>query len=389
MQAGQKTDSGIIFHWVLRLNKLTASRFKAMSIELLLLITVLATAEVFAEEQNSENPKAREFFALLKSNFAGWDLNHNNILTGDEITNCIENPAVRGKNAAALAALKTLERFSIRNTGTYSDFTPLELENLRQSFAYGDKEARGLVKCYHDSLLKLSRQAKKLFTGDCAHINGIKQGHTSDCYFLSVVGSMVSLDPQSVARYIKCNEDGTYSVSFYGSNPIRVNRPTDGEIATYTDSGGDGYWLTVLEKAYGILKSKEGFNHKPPVEPLDDVATHGSSTVDVIYAFTGHASSPYSLRNSLTRDLIRQILADASKNKRLAVTTVPGHCLAFISYDQNSDSVRIWNPWGSTKFYKAAGTMMNDGYLTLTVDDYLSRFGHVFVELDKKESQGL
>src|SRR5205807_2122570 len=50
--------------------------------------------------------KHSPFVMVVLRNWPNWDLNHNGILSPDEIDRAVEDPAVKGPDAAAAAALK-------------------------------------------------------------------------------------------------------------------------------------------------------------------------------------------------------------------------------------------------------------------------------------------
>lgn len=320
-----------------------------------------------------DDESADDFFAVIRLYFDQWDVKHDGILTGDDIARALENPSNTPQAAVALAALKTQERFDYRKSSRFAPFTLSELTSLQNSLAFGDKDAKDLVHFYRIGINKVEHQCMRLFAHRLPHINGIKQGHTSDCYFLAVVGALVTVHPEAVKRMISANPDGTYTVRLQGG-PVTVGAPTLGEIATYADSGGDGYWLTVLEKAYGIRKEELSTKGVSFVEPLDAVTIHGGNMMPVVLALTGRKGRYYNFKNLEDRQNARQTIASAESEQRLIATDVPGHCLTLIHYDPMLDQMRIWNPWGTNQFYDKAGVQMKNGFFTLSTDDYLNRF---------------
>ncbi len=336
--------------------------------------------DAFQRKELNGDRSSNDFFATVRLYFNKWDVNHDGILTGDEIAKALQSPNLSPQEAVALAALKTQERFDYRQTSNFQPFTLSELASIQNSLALGNHDAQELVRFYRIGINKVLHQSMRLFAHQLPHINGIKQGHTSDCYFLAVVGSMVTVNPQGIKRMISPNADGTYTVSFYGVSPVSVAKPTLGEIATYADSGGDGYWLTVLEKAYAIRKeelSKKGVDF---VEPLDAVTIHGGNMNPVVLALTGHKALFEHFREEANRQNARQKIQDAEAGRRLVATDVPGHCLAIIRYEPMADRVTIWNPWGSSGYYDKAGATMKNGFFTLSMYDYLHRFEGVCIE---------
>lgn len=335
---------------------------------------VLQSINSFQKQDLKSDESANDFFAVVRLYFDKWDIQHDGVLTGDDIARALQNPNNTPQEAVALAALKTQERFDYRKESSFAPFTLSELANLQNSLAFGDSDAKALVHFYRIGINKVEHQTMRLFAHQLPHINGIKQGHTSDCYFLAVVGAIVTVDPAAIKRMIATNADGTFTVYLQGVSPVKVDPPTLGEIATYADSGGDGYWLTVLEKAYGIRKEELSTTGGAFVEPLDAVTIHGGNMLPVVLGLTGNKGRYYSFKKSEDRQNARQIIAGAESAKCLVATDVPGHCLTLIKYDQALDQMQIWNPWGTSQYYDKAGVMMDNGFFTLPTEEFLNRF---------------
>ncbi|MBX9689420.1 MAG: hypothetical protein K2X27_22110 [Candidatus Obscuribacterales bacterium] len=322
--------------------------------------------------------KDSDFFDVVSANFAVWDLNRDGILSGNEIARALQDPACRGKAAAALAALKTQERLDMRKDNRFSDFTLKEFEDLRTAYKLGGKPAVSLVKYYNNGIGKIEKQAPQLFKYGSPHITHIRQGQTSDCYFLAPVASMTEQRSEELVRMIEPNRDDTFTVRLKHFEPIVLAAPTEAEIATYTDAGDDGIWLMLLEKAYATVKASS--KNIDMVEELDVTALHGGNSGRVIYYLTGHKSKHFKFSDPLLRDGIRGVIKEAFARHRLVTTGVPGHCLAVLRYDEPSDSVLIWNPWGSTRLYKAVGMKMEHGYFWISLSDFVQRFSGITVE---------
>ena len=96
-------------------------------------------------------------------------------------------------------------------------------------------------------------------------VDGIKptafrQGKLGDCYFMAALGSLAAIDKHAIAKMIKDNLDGTYTVTFPISpnEPITVDAPSEVERARYTrtysiDNLRENYgdWPIIMEKAFG------------------------------------------------------------------------------------------------------------------------------------------
>lgn len=337
----------------------------------ILIITMALPA--FCQELTSTS-----FFDILKAGFQTWDINHDGILTGDEIAADLQNPQFTAREAAALAALKTQERFDMRNTKHFADFTLQDVYNLEREYEHGDRQALALVRYFNMGVHKLQKQAPSLFSGQRPHIIGIQQGHTSDCYFLSAVASFAEARPNDLMALFTANSDGTFTVNLHHHQPIVLPPPSSAEVATYSDAGADGVWLTVLEKAYALAKEQRLDMNM--TEPLDAVTIRGGSPSQVIYYLTGHKAHFYPFKNPSVRACADQLLSEAFANHCVVTTTVPGHVLAVVKYDPQQRAVQIWNPWGTNRVYKTIDVRMNHGCFWMPVQEWVTRFRGVSIE---------
>lgn len=349
-----------------------------ITMQLLLLAYTLSTGTPALKVNQTLRP-TYGFFTVLKRNFNSWDINHDGILTGDEISQDLQNPSIIGKEAAALAALKTQERFDWRaDNKQFASFTNKQIDDLQNGFSNGNKQARALVSYYKRCLSKLEHQSPILFRYDYPHITSIRQGHNSDCYFLSSVASLAEQRPQEFMDMFKENSNGTYTVCFKHPGPITVQAPTPAEYATYPDAAEDGAWLTVIEKAYGesLLRSE----NCSLVEPFDPLVLHGGFAGRVLANITGHRTKYYNFKNPEVRNKVPEALSEAFNRRHAVVADMPGHVLAVVRFDAEQNLVLIWNPWGSDGYYKPAGEKMEHGCFWMSLSDFLERFKGVTIE---------
>jgi len=129
---------------------------------------------------------------------------------------------------------------------------------------------------------------RELFAQGVPHMTAMRQYFTSDCYFLSAVGSIAETNPTVLVKLITTEGAGTYVVRFPGQPAVRVSAPTDSEIATYT-AAKDGVWLSVLQKAYAAVRIRMEPKEAATLQPLDSVGFRTGNTA-VMELFTGHAS---------------------------------------------------------------------------------------------------
>jgi hypothetical protein len=303
-------------------------------------------------------------------------------LSREEVDTDIQNPAICGEDATALSAIKVYLRGESDKVDYLLGFSLNSLcpfeggETTGESAQVLSDQGRKLLYLFGKYLGKISRENVRLYGRDIPHMDTIKQGRTGDCYFLATVGGLAFQAPQRLKSLIVENSDGSYSVTFPRHKTISVPPPTDCEIACYSDAGGDGLWLHVLEKAYALFKNKKGER----TEALDMVI-HGGSGGRMIMFLTGNVCTRYP--NAVTDGATaRRLLSQALAAKKVVNTGTTGHCLTVLSYDTVADNITIWNPWGTSVFYKAAGMKMKNGVFTMSFADFQKAFLSLLIEGD-------
>jgi hypothetical protein len=169
---------------------------------------------------------------------------------------------------------------------------------------------------------------------------------------------------------IETNGNGTYTVHFFGTNPVTIEKPSLAEISAFNTDAGDGLWLPVLVKAYGRYK----LDHKStpvPEDPLEAVAIHGGLTSPIIALLTNHGTSSH--RPSQFEGELRKKLADSFSNNRIVIVHAKGHAMTGISYDRGSDEITVWNPWGNTGNFKKWNVKMKNGYFTMPIAELVEK----------------
>ena len=188
--------------------------------------------------------------------------------------------------------------------------------------------------------------------------------------------------PKDLMRLIQDNNDGSYTVHFYGTDPIRIGCVSDAEISSYA-STDDGLWLPVLLKAFGKLGLKKKWNNHDDTptheDPLEAMAIHGGNCAPVVGFLSGHAVN--SKKPQEIAGNIRKQFVSAFDDHRMVMCGGPGHALAVIDYDRKSDQVKIWNPWGSDGAYKELDVTMKDGFFIMPVSAFVEKCNNVMFEI--------
>jgi hypothetical protein len=199
---------------------------------------------------------------------------------------------------------------------------------------------------------------------------------------MSVVGALINERPNDLVRLIQANNNGTYTVHFFQQPPVTVSCPTPAEISAFNTDSSDGLWFPVLIKAFGKFKLDSHWRIPDgPVEqidPFEAAVIKGGRAPQVVALLTGHATKVFSTQK-IAQDL-RGKFNRAFKEHRLVTAGVPGHIMTVIAYDNKSDRVQIWNPWGTDNFYKVLDSKMTHGMMWIPTAEFIERCHHVAFE---------
>jgi hypothetical protein len=314
-----------------------------------------------------------DFLAAVQKNFARWDLNHNGILSSNELDSAVADSHTTGPDAAAVAALKRASRtaktplpaFSITNIAA---ITASRQPDLSQFYLEGVKRLAGMTN-------------RTLFASGLPRLETIHQGRLGNCFSLAPLGAMVYRDPAQVAAMFTVETNGDFSVRL-GRRTVEVAPPTDAEIAMSSSNEHDGIWVNVYEKALGTARNDDRPENERLDSPLDALARGGSAGTMLAY-ITGHDMKRFSFKfaklpASATNDVagrldeLREKLRAATAGKILMTcgtikpTTpelTPNHAYAVLGYDAASDKVMLWNPHGQD-FAPHGAEGPENGYVT-------------------------
>ncbi len=217
---------------------------------------------------------------------------------------------------------------------------------------------------------------RQLFSDAGPSADDVSQGYVGDCYYLTVLSSVATLDPMKIRQSVVDLGDGTYAVQFSrGSSNVFVRVDADlptwanGQLA-YADFGAqNSTWVAVMEKAYAYFRTSKLSYAAISAGWMDEsYAALGSRSDTTVSAATGQS----------LLDLIQNELS-AGKSVTFATTTpvsgaalVGGHAYTVVSvgYDANGQAatLRLRNPWGIDG---AGSDGANDGYVTVTAEQAL------------------
>jgi hypothetical protein len=336
-------------------------------------------------------------------NWTAWDRDHNDQLSLEEIDAAVLDRSVSGDDAAAAGTLKLIvRRAEMKDIALTRDYFQTY---SRQRLAKGALLTDEAAELETVDILNQERTTAKrgstsppdwdLYFSASRHriargaggwtgrfeLDHLRQGPLSDCFFLSSLGSLLMQRPKQLTSLLTPLADGTFQANFPGQAPFIVRPPTDAELAISSVSAGDGYWLPVMEEAFGQYRMmKKGI--EDDVEATDSIS-HGGRTGPTIDALTGHSHKSITLAPSAERrkaaagkvlPQLRAELLAAIRDRRVMTVSVispavdaggritegtdhgtaphipPGitrhHAYAILSYDRSSDVIRLWNPHG-------------------------------------------
>jgi hypothetical protein len=353
-----------------------------------------------------------DFMKRYQANFAKWDSlsGHKGYLTSKDVDTLMQDPNIKGDDAAAVAELKTFES-DLRDKpsgGMHPPdirFTPsgYSVGGSAQTFQGQGGSVGGNYEMQRGALQQASHE---LFPDGQPDWNKVTQGQNGDCVLESSAISQDHVDPKKLQQMIADNHDGTYTVHFDGTKPVTVQAPTDAELAHYGNAGSNGVWSAVLSKAYGTLNYQDGKfldDNLTGREPFDGI--NGSFPQQVMPYFTGHGTLTYDVPGlaqdgQLGMDGLRNGLVSATSSGRMALATtgdqpttkdglIGEHAYAVIGYDKDKDSITLRNPWGRSLQGLPSDITQDPnhpGLLTMPLTRFAQNFQQVVVD-DPSEAQ--
>ncbi len=365
--------------------------------------------------QAQEEKEVQLLGQFFRNCFDRWCHNSSGLLRLQEVDAVIANPQARGNEAAAAVLLH--RRLSAPARGGTNGISAEELQALAS-----DPESRRRFFQLRNHIWYVNRTAgRTLFMPKDPNFLSFHQGRMEDCYFLAVVGDMVCRDAPRM-RSLITEHDGAYVVSFPGGRSVSVPFLSDAELVMGASVGADhGVWLSVLEKAFGLLRKANREERQREDTPagaagsasarpaiIADIMGRGGASAPVIALFTGHRVSTVRLDHWIEEDgveatnRLHQLLVELTGAKRLITTSVgrrdaagatPGgiirnHVFGVLRYKPAEQSVMVFNPWGNSFTPKGQAGLVNGyptrfGLFEVPLGDFIRIFTHLDYETEE------
>jgi hypothetical protein len=233
-----------------------------------------------------------------------------------------------------------------------------QVQNINQG--YGDRLAAAST---HSLFADASNPLASINT------EGVVQGQSGDCYLLSSLAEVAKTHPEIIRDAIKDDGDGTYTVTFKGdpAHPVKIDAPTDTELALYASGSADGLWSPVMEKAYAWYATEvqktpvshgtrqeaiSGGEENWPTELLTGHNTTQSPSAGSVDQFFRHHAHSQPEANSLHVTDTAEISLAMEQGRSVMVGTfedqsseksnlLPSHAYSVVDYQPGADGGQI------------------------------------------------
>ena len=314
-------------------------------------------------------------------------------LSSEDLDAAMTDPYLTLEQSAALLTMRRLQNGleEMSNDELFDENDGITYEDLEAYRRVGKLPGKATDRTPDEQFAREKRfmqgYSQELFANGLPDESAIRQGNLGDCYFLAALGSAVAQDPQAVADMVRPESDGSYTVTFPDGRSANVAPPTLAEIASYGDSGTDGMWVTLFERAAGMVRDSDS---ELPAEELDGGAIAGRDGAEF---FSGDGTANADMLAVTADETTRERMAAAFDEGRVVIAGIKkdlfsdnreglttAHAYSILAYDPSTDNVTIRNPHGRGEHDGKDGKPLDgvdDGTFTLTMDEFVRLFSIV------------
>jgi len=344
----------------------------------------------------------------IRSRFGDIDTDKDGFLDKDEIDTALGDHTFKGNEAAMVATVKKM-------LGDFEELADDEIgwENdgiTKADIAAFEKAAKAKLKpdttakiedLYNWGISKIAGTKRQLFVGKKVDPTNVSQGMIGDCWYLAALVGVAFRNEADVRAMItpKGGSLPKYEVGLPGGKKVTITEPTDGELVLFASSGGNGLWLSLIEKAYGQANNDDAYIWVDT--SVTDAADGGDRISKGIELMTG-SSVNVDLLLFTSIDTTRDRLEKAFKSNKIVTAAVNqtllqgqysddglvrAHAYTVVSYNRKRDVIRVRNPWGivtdrktgfdTTRITPVAG---QPGTFEMKLEDFDETFGEIAYE---------
>jgi hypothetical protein len=368
-----------------------------------------ADLDKYGEVQKEEGQRSQEAYEMKNwahNNMSKFDKNGGGSLNKWEIEAALKDKNTSAEDRKMLETIK--KHFSEMGHFWESGINLKAFDNYAANI-YKDTDHAKLVAevwgaCYNVNKGQKPDISHDLYSDAANPLNSIKpdairQGSIGDCYFESSLAALANSNPGVIKNAIKDNGDGTYTVTFPGDkdHPIKVKAPTEAEQGLYNHGSPNGYWASVMEKAFGQYRQNDHWWNRltnlgggnTPEEGADG----GGFTTPTMKLLTGHDVDgdilAFHSQSAIAAKLEKAFSSNppkgvcASTLGELPFTgenTADGFCKGhaytitnFVPDGKGGGMITIRNPWGGP----ADST---SGTITIPLDKFMKNFAGMSFE---------
>jgi pyrrolidone-carboxylate peptidase len=204
----------------------------------------------------------------------------------------------------------------------------------------------------------------------------VQQGYLGDCYFMALLAAIAEVRPEAIEQMVTPNDDGTFTVKFFGPDGKRVNQtvtptfpsyasgtPAYGQPGDQSDVYGKELWPMLIEKAWmqahGSWLAIEGGKIDTKQHAIamtgsvrEDMPMPGRLSDDALFL---RLSRHFQARQPAT--VFSPKASAESKKKVLGTGVILNHAYALSDVHSSGKTIDLYNPHGPTSDHLLAKSM--------------------------------